>query len=117
MRTVNEAAELLEAVKDSDALIAITTLFSGMYVIAIPGQRVSFRDPMVRERPEAFVPVLAQHVDPAMAVRCLSPLDVQDKRPGAPPWATRRLVWPGQLLSHDDELVREHPDHFEEEPQ
>ncbi|HYT14407.1 MAG TPA: hypothetical protein VEL12_16590 [Candidatus Nitrosopolaris sp.] len=66
MKTENRAVEILESVKDSDAVIAIATLFSGMYAIALPGQRFSYRDPMVREQPQAFIPVLLAGVDPAV---------------------------------------------------
>jgi hypothetical protein len=114
MRTVN-GAEILEAVKDSDAVIATTTLFRGMYAVALPGQRFSFRDAMVREHPEAFVSVRRPGVDPSAAMRCIRAIDQQNTEPGAPSWATRRIAWPGQLFNRDDELVSAHPDYFAEE--
>ncbi len=78
------------------------------------GQRYSFRNPMVRADPEAFVPVLRAGVDPAAAVRCIAAIDIQSDGAGAAAWHTRRLAWPGELFNRDDPLVLAHHDHFEQ---
>jgi len=111
VRTIN-GTTILEAVKDSDAVIATATLFSGMYAVALPGQRISYRNPLVRQHPECFVPVLGPNVDPDAAVRCVSAVDQRSSQPDAPPWATERLCWPGQLLPDDDPVVLAYPDRF-----
>ena len=114
MRTENGAAELLEAVKDEDAVVCVSRIFSGEHLICERGERYSVRNPAVRADPSAFVPVLRPGVDPATAVRCVAPIDQRNTRPNAPPWATERLCWPGELLDRADQLVLAHPAHFEE---
>jgi hypothetical protein len=113
VKTINAAAELLAAIRDEDGVIAVTTLFSGMFAIALPGQRFSFRDPLVRADPQAFIPALRPGVNPITALRCIAPIDVQ-ANPPAPRWHTRRLVWPGELLDPSDELVANFHDRFVE---
>jgi hypothetical protein len=116
VKTVN-GAEIVEALKDADALIATTRLWSGEHVIAEAGQRVNRRSWFVPTHADLFVEVQPAGLDRGLAVRCVSAVDVRDERPGAQPWATRRLCWPGQLLSRDDELVIGYPARFAEEPQ
>jgi hypothetical protein len=111
VRTVN-GAEILEAIKDSDAVIAIVRIFSGMHLVAEFGQRFSYHDPLVRADPSAFIPVLRPGVDPAAAMRCIAAIDMQSDLPGADPSHTRRLAWPGELLNRTDDLVCRYPDRF-----
>lgn len=116
MKTVN-GAEIVEALQDADALIATTRLWSGEHVICEAGQRVDRRSWFVPTHPDVFVEVQPAGLDRGLAVRCVSAVDVPDERPGAPPWATRRLCWPGQLLRRGDELAIRYPARFAEELQ
>jgi hypothetical protein len=115
VRTEN-GAEIVEALKDVDAVICVSRIFSGEHLMCEIGQRYSFRNPMVRADPEAFVPVLRASVDPASARRCIAAIDIQSDGPGAAAWHTRRLAWPGQLFDRHDQLVLAYPDRFAEEP-
>jgi hypothetical protein len=117
MKTENGAAELLEPLHDRDALIGTRRLWAGEHLVCEVGQRVDRRSWFVPAHREIFVEVLPAGLDCSRAVRCISPIDVQDARPGIPPWAIRRLCWPGQLLAADDPLALAFPDRFAEEPQ